>query len=74
MIEFAQWCTVFCSGNEADGEVRLEWPNGGALELPICQSCLQVLQDHPEKLLDLSPGPVLEFDPEEEALGLIPEK
>lgn len=71
MIEFKQWCTVFCTGHEAAGEITIEFDTG-TLNLPICDSCLHVLQDDPQKALDLRPTDVLEFDPEDEALGLIP--
>ena len=73
MIEFAQWCTVFCEGNEASGDITIEF-EPMPVSLPICDGCLKILRENPARALELAPGEVLELDPEDEALGLIPPK
>lgn len=72
MIEFKQWCTVFCSGSEASGDITIDFESG-SISLPICSDCLQLLQNDPQRALELEPGVVLELDPDNEAFGLIPD-
>ena len=73
MIEFAQWCSLFCTGNRATGDITINFDTG-PLSLPICEGCLKELQENPHRALELEPGVVLELDPEEEAIGFIPKK
>lgn len=73
MIEFTQWCSVFCTGNPANGDITVDF-EGGAVSLPICETCLRTLRENPSRVLELQPQAVLELDPQEEALGLIPPK
>lgn len=71
MIEFRQWCSVFCTGTAAVGDISIEF-DGGVLSLPVCADCLTVLQENPERALELEPLDVIELDPEDQAQGLIP--
>ena len=71
MIEFVQWCSVFCTGQQAQGEITIEFESG-PVSLPICDDCLRTLSENPQRMLELEPGVLLELDPQEEALRLTP--
>lgn len=62
------WCSLYCEGNEAAGEVDLDYGDGLVVSLPVCESCATTLQNNPTLALDLKPDYVLDLNIEE-ALG-----
>ena len=72
MIEFVNWCSLLCTGTEAIGDITIEYPDGGSLTLPVCQECLESVQNDQALALALQPAAVLDLDPDDEASRLIP--
>jgi hypothetical protein len=62
------WCSLYCEGNEAVGEMDIDWGGGHVVSLPMCQECADHLQKNPALALDLVPVDVLDLNIQE-ALG-----
>lgn len=62
------WCSLYCEGNEAVGDMVIEYDRGYKVSLPMCRECADKLEENPGLLLDLTPLDVLELD-EDDDLG-----
>lgn len=67
-IPVTLWCSLYCEGNEAVGEMEIDYDGGKVVSLPLCQECADTLQKNPALALDLEPGDVLDLNIED-ALG-----
>lgn len=50
------WCSLYCEGNEATGDLNIEARPGEFITLPICDECKKKI----EARLDRTLGAVLE--------------
>jgi hypothetical protein len=49
------WCSLFCDGTEATGELNAEFPDGQVITIPVCEECAEkVISGAPEYALDLT--------------------
>lgn len=62
------WCSLYCEGNEAVGDMNIRYSESLEVSLPLCQECAEKLQRNPKLALDLKPVDVLELD-EDDDLG-----
>jgi hypothetical protein len=60
------WCSLYCEGNEAAGEVDLDYGEGLMVSLPVCEKCAGILQENPALALDLKPDYVLDLNIEDD--------
>lgn len=67
-VPITMWCSLYCEGNEAVGDMDIDYGEGLVVSLPLCQECAEKLQADPKLALDLKPGVVLDLDTQE-ALG-----
>ena len=56
------WCSLYCTGNEAVGDMDIDFGDGKTVSLPLCQECADHLQKNPDLLLDLVPVDVLDLN------------
>jgi hypothetical protein len=61
-VPITLWCSLYCEGNEAVGEMDIDYGDGMMVSLPLCAECAEVLQKNPALALDLKPGSVLDLD------------
>jgi len=47
-----QWCSLFCTGNEATGELSLEDEPGIWTVIPICDYCKNYIEGNLGKSID----------------------
>jgi len=40
-VQVTRWCSLFCRGNEAVGEITIDHKPGYTVQLPICEECLE---------------------------------
>ena len=61
-MESTQWCSLFCTGNEAVGELTLPFEdnNGIFLDIPICAECLETVMQNQKEALARILGPVVD--------------
>ena len=64
-IPVTLWCSLYCKGNEAVGDMDIDFGDGNTVSLPLCQECADHLQDNPHLALDLKPIDVLQLDTQE---------
>jgi len=67
-IPVTMWCSLYCDGNPAVGDMDIDYGQGRVVSLPLCQGCADHLQKNPRLALDLVPEDVLDLDIED-ALG-----
>ena len=67
-IPVTSWCSLYCGGSEAVGDMAIDYGAGLVVNLPLCEECATTLQNHPELALDLQPVDVLDLE-QQEALG-----
>ena len=61
MIEGATtWCSLFCAGNEAIGELTIPLGDDADVSIPVCQECADEAQENPEESLARILGAVVE--------------
>lgn len=60
-ISVTQWCSLYCDGNEAVGDMEIAYNGGKVVSLPVCQECADRLQENPLLALDLEPTDVLDL-------------
>ena len=46
------WCSLFCTGNEATGELNIEELPGVWTAIPICITCKEHIEKNTGKSLD----------------------
>lgn len=57
-VPITYWCSLFCSGQEAVGDMEIEF-KGDVISLPLCQDCANTLENNPALAIDLMPTDVL---------------
>lgn len=62
------WCSLYCTGNEAVGDMDITYDKKNTVTLPLCQECADKLLADPKLALDLKPIDVIELD-NEDVLG-----
>jgi len=65
-VPITMWCSLYCTGNEAVGDIEVEFDKGNTVSLPLCEQCLETLQNNPSLLLDLRPDAVLELEAQDD--------
>lgn len=61
-IPVTVWCSLYCDGNEAVGDMDIDYGEGLVVSLPLCQECAETLQNNPRLALDLVPIDVLDLN------------
>ena len=61
-VPITMWCSLYCGGTEAVGDMHIDYGEGRVLSLPLGQECADPLQMNPALSLDLRPVEVLELD------------
>lgn len=60
-MEITYWCSLYCTGSPAGGNIEIDYGNGQALSFPVCDECIEQIQLDPQKSMDIRPDDVLEF-------------
>lgn len=56
------WCSLYCEGNEAVADMDLDYGDEAVVSLPVCNECMEKIQNNPSLLLDLTPVDVLDLE------------
>lgn len=59
--EVTRWCSLFCNGNEAAGDLTVPFSDGEAV-IPVCESCASEAKNNPRRVLEVFYGPVLDSE------------
>jgi hypothetical protein len=62
MTESVQWCSLFCTGNEAIGELSIRFTGDEWIDVPVCQECVDQIETNQQEALDRILGPVVDSD------------
>lgn len=53
------WCSLYCEGQEAVGEMEIQFTTEQTISLPLCAYCADILEKNPQLALALAPGDVV---------------
>lgn len=62
MTETVRWCSLFCTGNEAIGEMSIRFTTEDWVSVPVCEACVEEIRVNQQAALDRILGPVVDSD------------
>lgn len=50
-VQSVNWCSLFCTGNEAIGDMSLRLDDDVWIDVPVCEKCLVEIQKNQKDAL-----------------------